>query len=141
MDKERILLKLDEIFSYLDELEKIKRVNFENYNRSIEIKRACERLLQISIEGVIDVCYMMVSKIKLGLPPDEENIFKKLYENKVLTQKMFFILENMKGFRNVLVHKYGTIDNELVFEFLSDKIGDFERFKEEILKYLNKNKK
>ena len=44
------------------------------------------------------------------------------------------ILKNMKGFRNILVHKYGVINDELVFEVLSEKLEDFEKFKQEILK-------
>ena len=40
----------------------------------------------------------------------------------------------MKGFRNILVHKYGVVDDELVFEMLSEKLGDFELIIKEILK-------
>jgi len=42
----------------------------------------------------------------------------------------------MKGFRNILVYKYGVVDDELVFEMLSEKVEDFEKFKEEILSFL-----
>jgi len=45
------------------------------------------------------------------------------------------ILSGMKSFRNILVHKYGEIDGELVFEDLSN-LEDFEKFKEEILKFM-----
>ena len=46
-------------------------------------------------------------------------------------------LSKMKGFRNILVHKYGIVDNELVFEFLSNELDDFEKFKQEILKKIS----
>ena len=45
-------------------------------------------------------------------------------------------LSNMKGFRNILVHKYGIVDDELAFEMLSEKLEDFEKFKDEILRFL-----
>ena len=43
----------------------------------------------------------------------------------------------MKGFRNILVHKYENINDELVFEFLKENLEDFDKFKEEILKFIN----
>ena len=43
----------------------------------------------------------------------------------------------MKGFRNILVHKYGVVDDELVFEMLKEKLSDFDMFKQEILANLN----
>ena len=45
------------------------------------------------------------------------------------------MLLDMKGFRNILVHKYGEVDDELVFENLSE-LENFEKFKEEILKFI-----
>ena len=45
----------------------------------------------------------------------------------------------MKGFRNILVNKYGTVDDELVFEMLSEKLEDFDKFKEEVLNCLKCN--
>ena len=133
MDKERILSKFDEVDSYLNELEEIKPSEYEEYSNLIEKKRACERLLQIAIEGVIDVCNLLVSGLSLGLPSDEEDVFKKLESKKVISKNVKNILSGMKGMRNILVHKYGTVNDELVFEAVSEKLGDFDKFKNEIL--------
>jgi uncharacterized protein YutE (UPF0331/DUF86 family) len=139
LDKPRILSKFDEINGYLEELEKIIPQNLEDYVTSVKDKRACERLLQISLEVVIDVCNILISNLKLGLPEDEEAVFEKLVNKKIISNKLKSILNGMKGLRNILVHKYGEVDDELVFEVLSEKLGDFEIFKKEILEFLNKN--
>lgn len=140
MDKERILSKIDELDSYLGELEKIKLSDFEEYKNSIKDKRACERLLQISIECVVDICNLIITGLKLGLPYDEEETFEKLEQNKIIPQELKKILVGMKGFRNILVHKYGNVNNEIVFEMFSDKLGDFDKFKDEIILFLKKHK-
>ena len=44
----------------------------------------------------------------------------------------------MKGFRNILVHKYGKIEDELAFEILQNNLPDFQLFKEEVFKFLKK---
>ena len=52
---------------------------------------------------------------------------------------MLETLKKMKGFRNILVHRYAEVDDELVFEFLRNDIKDFELFKKEVLAFLKKS--
>lgn len=138
MDKERILSKFKELEEYLEELEQIKPTDFEEYVNSIEKKRACERLVHVSIECTIDICNIIISELKAGIPIDEENTFEKLENRKVISKGMKDMLIEMKGMRNVLVHKYGEVKDEIIFEVISDKLQDFDKFKEEILKFLKK---
>jgi len=42
----------------------------------------------------------------------------------------------MKGFCNILVHRYGKIDDELAFEMLKNNLDDFYDFVETIEGYL-----
>lgn len=137
IDEKKILFKIDEIDSYLEEIEKIKPLDFEEY-KHIEKKRSIERLLQISIEAIIDICYIIVSNLKLGTPSDEDILFEKLSKKNIISKNMANILKDMKGFRNILVHKYGEVDDEKVFEYL-EELEDFDKFKEEILNFLKTN--
>lgn len=140
IDKEKVLAKIDEIDGYLEEIDQIKPTEIEEYDSSIEKRRSCERLLQISIECIIDICSIFVSNLKLGVPSDESTIFTKLRKNKVISKELENILQEMRGFRNILVHKYGIVNDELVFENLS-KLEDFSKFKEEILNFIEKSEK
>ena len=140
IDHEKILSKIDQINQYLEEIGEIKPLDFEEYKLSLEKRRSCERLFQITIENVMDVYNILVSNLKLGIPEDEDAVFEKLNKKKIISNKMIDLLKNMKGFRNILVHKYGEVDDELVFENF-DKLQDFELFKTEILEFLKKQKK
>ena len=42
----------------------------------------------------------------------------------------------MKRFRNVLVHKYGEINDLMVYQNASENLGDFDQFIEELLKII-----
>jgi len=137
IDKKKILSKIDELNNYLEELENIMPKDFEEYKNSIEKKRACERLLQISIETLIDIANILVSGLKLGIPSDEDILIEKLRNRRIISEKTAKKLNEMKGFRNILVHKYGEVDDELVFENLSN-LDDFEDFTKEILLFLKK---
>ncbi|MGQ4833866.1 MAG: type VII toxin-antitoxin system HepT family RNase toxin [Candidatus Asgardarchaeia archaeon] len=136
IDKDRILTKLSELDSYLSELEQVIPQSFDEYKNSILIKRSCERLLQIAIECIVDICNIIVKELRLGVPEDEDDIFEKLHKAGVISSDLKNILKEMKGFRNILVYKYGLINDELVFEFLRENLDDFELFKEEIVKFL-----
>ena len=72
VDRERILAKIDQLNRYLNELRQILPNNFEDY-RKIEKRRACERLLQVSIQCVIGICGLMVTGLRLGLPAEEDD--------------------------------------------------------------------
>jgi uncharacterized protein YutE (UPF0331/DUF86 family) len=135
VDRERILSRLDELQGYLRELRSIQPSDLEEFRR-IEKRRACERLLQISIETVVDVCHLLVSGLRLGLPGEEDDLFSKLEEAGLLSPGFVETLRRMKGFRNILVHEYGRIDERIVYDMATTRLGDFEAFRREVLKAL-----
>ena len=45
-------------------------------------------------------------------------------------------LKAMKGFRNILVHRYGKIDDKLAFNLLKENLKDFYLFKRRIEEFL-----
>ena len=138
IDRERILGKISELDGYLKELRQIQPKSFDDYVRSIEKRRACERLLQIAVKAVIDICAMLVQGLRLGLPAEEDDVFDKLAQHGVLSQKMVETLRRMKDFRNILVHEYGRVDDRIVFDVAVNRLVDFEDFKQEVLKAIQK---
>jgi len=137
IDRDRLLAKLDELDGYLVELRSIAPERFEEY-LGVEKKRACERLVQVSVEAVIDACALLVAGLRLGLPGDEDDLFEKLAGRGVISTAMADSLRRMKGLRNLLVHEYGRINDQIVFETIRQRLGDFDTFKREILAFLRK---
>jgi uncharacterized protein YutE (UPF0331/DUF86 family) len=132
LDRERLLAKIDVLEGYLKELVEILPASFEEYKK-VEKRRACERLLQVSIECVIDICGLMVIGLRLGLPAEEDDLFDKLEQAGIITSSRKESLKEMKGFRNILVHEYGQVNDMIVYEILQNNLNDFEAFKQEIL--------
>jgi len=138
MDKEKIAAKLKEMKSYLSELREIAPETLESYLQEDIRRRACERLLQISVESVIEISSEIVKGLDVEFISDEEDIFEKLKKKKVISEKLSLALKKMKGFRNILVHRYGEVDDREVFSFIENDLEDFEKFKKEILGFLKK---
>ncbi|MBI3442011.1 MAG: DUF86 domain-containing protein [Proteobacteria bacterium] len=137
LDRERILAKFDELEGYQKELAAIAPKSFEEF-RQIQKKRACERLLQISVEAAIDVCHLFVAGLRLGLPAEEDDIFEKLEHAGIISSSLKDTLKEMKGFRNILVHEYGEVDDQIVYEAVTTRLRDFDAFRREVLKALEK---
>jgi uncharacterized protein YutE (UPF0331/DUF86 family) len=135
LDRERILSRIDVLDGYLRELRSIAPASFEEYT-TIEKRRACERLLQVSIECVIDISGLLVTGLRLGLPAEEDDLFEKLAQAGVISHPMRDSLRRMKGFRNILVPEYGGVDDRIVYEVLQNRLEDFAAFKREILQSL-----
>lgn len=138
LDRNRILAKIDELDSYLGELQSVTPESYEEYVASIEKRRACERLLHILIQCTIDICTLIVKGLRLGLPAEEEDLFEKLARKKIISKQMKSKLKRMRGFRNIPVHRYSEIDDRLVFQNLG-KTADFKKFRMAIIQFLREN--
>ena len=132
LDRERILAKIDELEGYLHDLRTIAPDSFTVYQQ-IEKKRACERLLQIAVECVIDICGLIVSGLRLGLPAEEDDLIEKLVRAHILSPQMQQTVRKMKGYRNILVHVYGAVDDAIVYHIVTVELDDFTDFTREIL--------
>lgn len=135
VDRDRALAKLDDLQVCLAELRQIAPASLEEC-RTIEKRRACERLLQLSIECVIDVCHLLVAGRQLGLPGEENDIFEKREHGRLISAQTVDLLKRMKGCRNILVHEYARVVDEIIFEAVTTRLGDFDDFRKEILETL-----
>lgn len=136
-DRARILSKLDEMIGYIEELNGMMPEK-EEYLHDLIKRRACEKTIEVGIESLIDISAMIVSVQKLGLPENEENIFDILIGKGILNRELGENLKNMKGFRNVLIHRYAYLDDEMVFHNMKNYLDDFYEFQNAIISYLDK---
>lgn len=138
VDEERALSKIAELRGYLNKLKEIIPKTLKEYKESEVKRRACERLLQISIECVLDLCDIIFSGLRLGVPTSEEDIIERLRKEKVITDETLQKLKGMRGVRNILVHRYPYVDDEKIYESLTKELKDFDIFIDEVLKFLKK---
>jgi uncharacterized protein YutE (UPF0331/DUF86 family) len=93
----------------------------------------------VAIEAIIDICNRIISKRELGFPQDYSDVIKLMSQEGVLEGDLVGRLVEMVKFRNMLVHLYWKIENDRLYKYLRENLGDFEAFKEAIRKYLKKS--
>lgn len=115
LDRDRILEKIDLAERWTDRVEEYRPSTPDAYLEEDVARAATERALQVSIEALVDAASLFVSGLKLGLPDSESSMVDELV-GEVLSKEQASLLEDLRGFRNVLVHQYGDLDDERVFE-------------------------
>lgn len=118
----RISDKLIEIEKYLEELESILPLDFEEYKKNFKIKAVGERYFEKIVEAVIDLAFLVAGEKRLRKPEEEEGIFSVLKDNKILSEELCLKLQDAKGMRNIISHQYGKINDELVFNSLTEEL-------------------
>ncbi len=140
--KERIKDKIDDIREYLEELETILPKSIEQYTDDLKERAACERYFEKIVEAATDLAFLIIKYRKLAVPEDDKAVFEILKAERIIADDTSKKMQQAKGMRNLIVHQYGEVDDEIVFhaitQELSDDVGDFIA---EIEKDLNTNKK
>lgn len=136
MDVDRMKDKLDELHRYVEDLKEDLPGNPEEYVHDRKSRRASEKDFELACDSLIDICNIIISSKELGRPTDNKDSVNKLTEAGVLTTGSASSLKDMIGFRNLLVHRYGKIDHEEAFDYLSEEVEDFKKFTQEIREFI-----
>ncbi len=131
-----IRTKLKEIEESIKLVEENTPESFEEFSRLGLVKDGIYKRLEFSIENIFDICSILNSDLKLGVPSEDEDIFDNLLRENIIDEKLGEKLRSMKAFRNILVHRYGKIDDKIAFNILKKHLPDFYDFMEKIEKLL-----
>lgn len=132
----RLFTEMDESLRKLRSLSKLLEDEFLGHYEKIDTSKYN---FIVAIEAIIDICNRIISKRKLGFPQDYSDVIKLMSQEGVLEKDLVGRLVEMVKFRNMLVHLYWKIENDRLYQYLKENLGDFEAFKEAIRKYLKKS--
>lgn len=122
MYQAKIKDKIGEVEKYLGELGSIVPSNFKEYKQSFEKKAACERYFEKIIEAVVDLAFLIIKDKGLKIPEEDRETFDILAEEEIISGKLAAKLKDAKGMRNILSHQYGQVDDEIVFEAITEEL-------------------
>jgi uncharacterized protein YutE (UPF0331/DUF86 family) len=131
---------LSRLFTDFDEaLGKLKRLAEHSHREFLEhyekIDSAKYNFI-VTIESLIDICNRIIAKQKLGFPEDYADVVRLMKGKGVIEETLAQRLIQMVKFRNMLVHVYWKIENDKVYQYLTENLEDFESFKKAIRAYL-----
>jgi len=82
--------------------------------------QATLHMLQIQAQALIDLIRRLLSNMGIATDSYRESI-KKLFENKLVSEEEFHFLNSVVSFRNILVHAYATVSQEIVRKIIMER--------------------
>lgn len=116
----------------------INRINeeYEGNSENLQDYRKMDMIvlnLQRACEAVLDLAMYVVSTRRLGLPQNKREAFILLEQNKIIDSKMSKNMQGMVGFRNIAVHDYKEIDEDILKDVIENHLNDLLDFARIIL--------
>ena len=136
INQDVIEAKLDIIERNLVFLDEFKGMEYEDFVGSYKnVQSAKYSLLEI-IECCIDIASHIIAVCGMGRAEEYREMFYLLGERSVINKALAERLGDMAGFRNVLVHRYGDIDNELVLAMIESELEDVVEFERAVARFM-----
>lgn len=133
-----IIRKLSKLSEYVNELRMANDINWNEYQKNVRNRAFVERYIHIAIQTVFDIANHIISYQEWKEPETYRETFSILASHGVLPDEKIADYQNMASFRNMLVHHYDKVDDEVVYGIFKNKLDDFVLFRESILEYLKK---
>lgn len=135
--RERVIrIKLREILDGVTLVREHLPPTVEEFRNLGLVKDGIYKRIEFAIEDVFDICAILNTDLALGVPGEDEDILVHLVQNGIIGNELADMIRGMRGFRNIVVHRYGTIDDALAFRLLTDHISDFFTFTGDIERLL-----
>jgi len=136
-----IVAKLEEIEENLELISNHLPTDLEGFLNLGLIRDGIYKRLEYSIELVLDILAIINADLKLGIPNEESSVIDNIEKNKILDKEIIEKIRKMKSLMNILVHRYGKINDELVFELLKEDLEDFVIICDSIVEFLREKEK
>lgn len=127
----RKIKNLEETLARLKEI--INDTSLETYLEDYRLQWQVERGLLLAAEALFDIGDHILAAQFHTHASDYEDVITKLVMKKVVSKKLGEDLKGLGGFRNILVHEYADVNNELVYDASSKDLKHFHNFIRDIL--------
>jgi len=137
VDRNLILAKAGSIKRHLNRITEKSNTDLQTFLKDLDRQESIIFNLQMAIQNCIDIAAHIISEEALGVPGSTNEMFYLLQERGYLNDTITGKMVAAVGFRNLIVHEYGKIDLELVFEAVQKDIDDLNEYLKTIFDQLN----
>jgi uncharacterized protein YutE (UPF0331/DUF86 family) len=127
VDPEAVSGRLRMLAQLLAELEATRGRGQEVYRAQRELRLATERRLQLALQACIDIAAHVLAERNVPAPEDYASLFFALAQAGVLESELAGRLAGAARQRNLLVHVYLEVDDDLVWRSLT-RLDDLRAF-------------
>ena len=139
VERELVQSFLLQLKEKLADLKKAPVENLQSLQKDPILQNGVLHLLQTSVEICLDLANHFIADEGWRSPSSNRDAFQVLFEKEIFDEPLLKKLQNMAGFRNILVHMYEKVDLESVYSILKKNLDDFDSYASAIKTYLDQN--
>ena len=94
-----------------------------------------------SVQNCLDIGNHIISELNLERAESSKEVFNILASEKIISEKTKTEFYDFIEIRNRVVHIYGKVNVEEIYDVIKNKLDNFLYFEKEIVKFLKKRKK
>lgn len=128
VDKDIVLAKAGSVKRHLSRIVEKRNIDLETFKKDIDRQESILFNLQMAIQSCIDLAAHIISEEGLGVPGSTSEMFYTLEENGYLDADITEKIVKSVSFRNLIVHEYGKIELDQVFEVAQKDIQDLNEY-------------
>lgn len=133
MDNKAVILnKYESIERCINRINEEYEGNPTNLN-NISKNDAIVLNIQRGCELVVDIAMYIISTKRLGIPQTKREAFEILLKNNLISENTYKNMKAMVGFRNIAVHDYQEIDENILIDVIENHLTDLTDFAREML--------
>ena len=132
MDKEVLEAKLAALIRCVHRVKTQGISTIEDLENDIDKQDIIILNLQRAVQICVDIGNHILLDYDTETPTTMAETFKKLAQNKLISQNTAENLSHAVGFRNIAVHQYEDLDCKIIYAIVTSHLDDFKSFAEEI---------
>ncbi len=136
MDKEVLAAKLAALIRCVHRVKSQGISNLEDLENDIDKQDIIILNLQRAVQICVDIGNHILLDYDSETPSTMAETFRKLSQNKLISQNTAENLSHAVGFRNIAVHQYENLDCKIIYAVITKHLDDFKDFAEEIGKIM-----
>jgi len=123
---ERLLHKLAEAKDSITLIEEKLPETYEGFKNMSRLEQdGIYKNIEFVIQNILDICAIILKEKDLRIPSSDYDMLTILKDSGVFTVRAIETINQMKSFRNRLVHRYGELDDELAYHNIKEGLNDF----------------
>ena len=135
-DSDLILARAGSVRSHLKRVFEKRNVDLDGFLKDIDRQESILFNIQMAVHNCIDIAAHIISENGLGVSGSTTEMFYLLEKHGYLNHDLTGRMVKAVGFRNLIVHEYGKIELEQVYEIAQNDITDLNEYLKAIIKKL-----
>lgn len=127
VDRDVVIAKISSVQRCLKRIKDVSGLNPDLLD-NLDTQEIVILNIQRAVQGVIDIAAHIVADEGLGVPVELRENFEFLSREGIINKELSARLKKMVGFRNIAVHEYETINNDILKSILQYNLKDIEDF-------------